>query len=148
MLWCWAQAFASSWQIQASSHQIISGIFRITSWHKSGQRNFTILWRGGLRDEFLQDSGLEFGENVMEISPVNCLKSQCFGGRFSRDILWKCRCHFHWEAGDDGFLETAILLNLLIRRCFSGNYTSSSRASRGRKFQKKKVVYGKERICL
>ena len=27
-------------------------------------------------------------------------------------------------------------------------YTSSSRASRGRKFQKKKVVYSKERICL
>ena len=26
--------------------------------------------------------------------------------------------------------------------------TSSSRASRGRKFQKKKVVYSKERICL
>ena len=27
-------------------------------------------------------------------------------------------------------------------------YTSSSRASRGRKFQKKKELYSKERICL
>ena len=39
--------------------------------------------------------------------------------------------------------------DLKLDRCFQKYViTSSSRASRGRKFQKKKVVYSKERICL
>ena len=46
------------------------------------------------------------------------------------------------------FSLTSLSLFYSSLLCFSSLYTSSSRASRGRKFQKKKVVYSKERICL
>ena len=50
----------------------------------------------------------------------------------------------------DNMLDVYILYLLLLLLFFNVDifYTSSSRASRGRKFQKKKVVYSKERICL
>ena len=38
-----------------------------------------------------------------------------------------------------------VYVSLMIN---NNNNTSSSRASRGRKFQKKKELYSKERICL
>ena len=48
----------------------------------------------------------------------------------------------------DNMLDVYILYLLLLFFNVDIFYTSSSRASRGRKFQKKKVVYSKERICL
>ena len=53
----------------------------------------------------------------------------------------------HLRGNTKGWKNTISIFNLklLCHICF---YTSSSRASRGRKFQKKKELYSKERICL
>ena len=46
------------------------------------------------------------------------------------------------------FITNDIFLYYILNIKYFMLNTSSSRASRGRKFQKKKVVYSKERICL
>ena len=51
---------------------------------------------------------------------------------------------------DEYQLEYIQKINMENMQTCINNYsnTSSSRASRGRKFQKKKELYSKERICL
>ena len=48
---------------------------------------------------------------------------------------------------DDVSILACVMINIIINVVII-NITSSSRASRGRKFQKKKDLYSKERICL
>ena len=113
----------------ADSGFIPSNNFRITSWHKSGQRNFTIflggeegwginsfrtpdwslvkMWWKFHRSTALSPSVLEGDSREISFENADVISTEKYG-----------------EAGDDGFLETAIPLNLLIRRCFSGNYRS------------------------